>query len=68
MVDADHGDARQAWSKMGSPASPTRDQVVKLRQAAELPQPEKRALSASSPSRLEVTLPAHALALVEVSR
>lgn len=68
MVDADHGDARQAWSKMGSPASPTRDQVVKLRQAAELPQPEKRAVSASSPSRLEVTLPAHALALVEVSR
>jgi xylan 1,4-beta-xylosidase len=65
MVDPDHGNARQVWDKMGSPGSPTRDQLTKLRQAAALSEPERRSIA---DGRLDVTLPVHGLALVELTR
>lgn len=65
IVDRDRGNALQLWNKLGRPSSPTREQLPKLRQAAELPSPELRSISGG---KLEITLPAHALAVVEVIR
>jgi xylan 1,4-beta-xylosidase len=65
VVDPDHGNALQLWNKMGAPISPTRDQIVKLRQAGVVGEPEKRALTGG---RLDITLAPHALALIEVTR
>jgi xylan 1,4-beta-xylosidase len=62
-VDATHGSPLQAYAAMGSPASPTRDQIAALQRAARLPEPEKRPLPNGS---LAFTLPAQALAVVEI--
>jgi xylan 1,4-beta-xylosidase len=62
-VDRDHGDVLAAYRKMGSPRYPTQTQVEELRKAAELPSPEVRPLKNGE---LELTLPPHGLAVVEV--
>ncbi len=62
-VDAAHGSPLQAYAAMGSPASPTRDQIAALQRGARLPEPEKRPLRNGS---LDLTLPAQALAVVEI--
>ena len=64
VADPEHGNARLLWDKMGSPVSPTRDQLAKLRQAAVLQEPERRYIS---DGHLDVTLPVHGLALVELT-
>jgi xylan 1,4-beta-xylosidase len=58
IVDPRHGSALAAWKAMGSPASPTAQQYQKLRDAAEATR------KLDSPS---FQLPAHGLALVEIS-
>lgn len=62
-VDATHGSVLGAYQRMGSPADPTPDQIVKLRRSAELPPPEVVNIEKGI---LTLTLPAHGLALVEV--
>jgi xylan 1,4-beta-xylosidase len=36
LVDPDHASSLKAWKEMGSPASPTLDQIAKLKKASEL--------------------------------
>jgi xylan 1,4-beta-xylosidase len=62
-VDATHGSPLAAYEAMGRPTSPTQDQLRRLRQAAELPNPETKTLDHG---RVALTLPSHGLALVEI--
>ncbi|HTR35868.1 MAG TPA: hypothetical protein VMH80_08215 [Bryobacteraceae bacterium] len=58
IVDPQHGSARAAWQAMGSPSFPSQQQYEQLRRAARATQ------KLDNPS---FVLPAHSLALVEVS-
>jgi xylan 1,4-beta-xylosidase len=62
-VDADHGDFRSVYERMGSPRYPTQAQIRELRHATELPAPESREIQNGE---VTLTLPAHGLALVEI--
>jgi len=62
-VDGDHGDVRPLYEKIGSPRYPTSKQIRELRQAAELPAPEKHSLKNG---KLTVTLPPQGLAVIEL--
>ncbi len=64
-IDATHGSALAAWEQMGRPATPSRAQQVKLRQAAALPASTQHEVGANG--NLELTLPPKALTLVEIS-
>jgi xylan 1,4-beta-xylosidase len=61
-IDASHGSPQAAWRKMGSPAGPSRQQQTELRAAAAMPPAQTRSIANGA---LELTLPPHALALVE---
>lgn len=63
-VDEEHGSALAAWEAMGKPAFPSRDQQKRLRAAGQLPAADVRHLDRG---RLSLTLPPHALALVEIT-
>jgi xylan 1,4-beta-xylosidase len=65
VVDAEHGSPLPAWDKMGRPPFPTLAQIEALRKAAALPSPRTEKLTNGS---LTLTLPPHALALIEVSK
>jgi len=45
FVDPDHASSLKAWKEMGSPASPTLEQIAKLKKASELPPVEMHAVS-----------------------
>jgi xylan 1,4-beta-xylosidase len=62
-VDATHGSPLEAYAAMGRPADPTSAQIAKLRQAAQLPPPEKVRFRNGA---LNLVLPPQGLALVEV--
>ena len=62
-VDATHGDALDAWKKMGSPKYPTREQIAALKQAAQIGPPEDVELK---DGQLTLVLPPKGLAVVEV--
>lgn len=64
-VDMARGSPFPAWRAMGSPQYPTRDQLAKLRAAAELPAPETRRLG----RHLDLTLdlPPEGVALIELA-
>ena len=62
-VDATHGSLLNAYQQMGSPRYPTQSQIETLRKAAELPAPERRAISGN---QVSVELPAQSLAVIEV--
>lgn len=62
VVDREHGSPIPAWEAMGRPATPTREQIRKLRDAARMPAPEVRAFSGT----LDLHLQPHALVLIEV--
>jgi xylan 1,4-beta-xylosidase len=64
LLDRDHGSPLPAWTKMGKPPNPTRQQLELLRKAAQLPAPETHALTGGSVS---LTLPPHSLFLIEVN-
>jgi len=59
------GSPLPAWEAMGKPASPTREQTVQLQRAAQLPAPETRAITNNA---IDLTLPPHGLALIEIAR
>ncbi|HLX86142.1 MAG TPA: hypothetical protein VKR59_19735 [Terriglobales bacterium] len=62
-VDQDHGDVHRVYESMGAPRSPTQSQLKDLRRAADIPPPEVRKLENG---QLELTIPAHGLAVVEL--
>jgi xylan 1,4-beta-xylosidase len=63
LLDHEHGDFHSAYEKMGAPRFPTPKQIEELRRAADLPPPEKRKIK---DAQLTITLPPHALALIEL--
>lgn len=63
IVDEDHGSVLKAYSAMGSPANPTRDQIQTLRKAAELPGPVPLTIQEG---HIELHLAPKALALIEI--
>jgi xylan 1,4-beta-xylosidase len=62
-LDAQHGNALQAYDAMGRPPSPTRQQYEQLKNAAKLGAPEQQKLKKN---QITLTLPPKALDLVEV--
>jgi xylan 1,4-beta-xylosidase len=65
MVDKEHGSPLPAYEKTGRPESPTVAQIEELRKAAALPAAKSYKLKNGS---LTLTLPPHALALVELRK
>ncbi|MGA8027049.1 MAG: glycosyl hydrolase family 39 [Bryobacteraceae bacterium] len=61
FVDPDHGSSLAAWKSMGSPVSPTADQIRELIKASELAPPQEQ--STSEPLRIAP----QGLAVVELS-
>jgi xylan 1,4-beta-xylosidase len=66
QVDDQHGSAVTAWESMGKPSFPSREQQELLRAAGQLPAPEIRLLPDQDPATVNLTLPPHALAFVEI--
>jgi xylan 1,4-beta-xylosidase len=65
-VDDDHGNVLKAFDAMGRPAGDlTQDQVAKLRAAGHMAPPEHAHLNHGS---LQLTVPAHGLAVVTIER
>jgi xylan 1,4-beta-xylosidase len=66
IVDATHGSALALWRRLGEPATPSREQIRALRNAADLPAPMVRELPQAGPKTIDLHLEPDALALVEV--
>jgi xylan 1,4-beta-xylosidase len=66
IVDQTHGSPLAMWKAMGRPDFPSRQQQQQLRDAARLPPPQVITLQGKDPALLKLTLPAYALALVEL--
>jgi xylan 1,4-beta-xylosidase len=64
-VDETHGNPMTAYRTMGSPRSPTQEQIKALNAASALPAPERRTLTHGT---LELMLPVNGLAVVEVGK
>lgn len=62
-VDRDHGNAVKTFDAMGRPAFPSRQQIEQLRAAGKLAKAETVGVK---DGKLNLTVPAHGLALVEV--
>lgn len=65
QVNQSVGSAIPLWEKMGKPRYPSRDQIVELRKAAELPPPHNAVLDSNG--GLTLALPADGLAFLEFS-
>jgi xylan 1,4-beta-xylosidase len=63
-LDAEHGNFRDAYLRMGSPRYPTQGQLAELRTAAALPEPVVQPLAAG---RLALKIPADGLVLVTIA-
>ena len=63
-LDAEHGNVRNAYEKMGAPRYPTQEQLGQLRAAAALPAPLTRQLESGS---LTLEIPADGLTLITVA-
>jgi xylan 1,4-beta-xylosidase len=68
QIDRQTGTAIPAWESMGSPASPSPDQIAQLRSAAELPVPQTRTIMSGSPAELSIVLPPDSVVLLEFER
>jgi xylan 1,4-beta-xylosidase len=64
-VDANSGNFRQEYEKMGSPAYPTVEQIAQLKHASGLSDPETVTLNAQK--QVTITIPPNGVALVELS-
>jgi xylan 1,4-beta-xylosidase len=62
-LDRDHGDIHPSYEKMGQPPYPTQEQLHTLRNAAQLPPPETRNLTAGD---LTLDIPPDGLVVMEV--
>ena len=65
ILDAEHGSPLPAYARMGSPRFLTQAQIRTLREAAAMPATQTLPLSDGA---LTLTLPPHALALVELAK
>ncbi len=65
QVNGKTNSAQSAWKAMGSPQYPTREQIQKLRETAELPPAEVRPLPAGATIPVSLTLPPNGIALLE---
>jgi xylan 1,4-beta-xylosidase len=61
-VDRHHGNVMDQYDAMGRPLTPTREQVVSLRAAAQLPAPEHMTVGTA----VEVLVPRQGLAVIEL--
>jgi xylan 1,4-beta-xylosidase len=61
-LDSAHGSLLEKYGALGKPVYPTRDQILELRKAAEIPEPEQMSPSNGS---LTIVLPPRGLALIE---
>jgi xylan 1,4-beta-xylosidase len=68
QVNGETGCAQPAWKAMGSPIYPSREQIEKLRAAAELPAPEVRPLPPGNVVPISITLPPNGIALLEFAK
>ncbi len=64
-LDPAHGSALPLWETMGRPATPSREQLLQLRQAAQMPTPAIQSLKPGADT-LSLEIPAYGLVLVEV--
>jgi xylan 1,4-beta-xylosidase len=62
-VDADHGNVVKTFDAMGRPATPSRDQITRLQEAARPSPPEQVALKNGS---LTFNIPPQGLVVLEV--
>jgi xylan 1,4-beta-xylosidase len=62
-LDAEHGNVRVAYERMGSPRYPTREQLAQLRTAAALTPPVSRSLDGG----LTLEIPPYGLVLVTIA-
>ncbi|MDH6587886.1 xylan 1,4-beta-xylosidase [Streptomyces sp. SAI-133] len=67
VVDEEHGNARTAWQRMGSPRSPGPHQLDMLHEAAEPGRRHLRLPVEDDRAVLDLTLARHEITLVEVS-
>jgi xylan 1,4-beta-xylosidase len=67
LVDEEHGNARTAWQRMGSPRSPRPHQIDILHEAAEPARRHLRLPVEDGRVELDLTLGRHEVTLVEVS-
>jgi xylan 1,4-beta-xylosidase len=65
IVDKEHGSPLPAWEKMGQPQFPSREQIVELRKAADMPAGRTETIKNGE---LHLRLEPHSLALVEVEK
>ena len=65
MVHDEHGSPLTVYKQLGAPQSPTPAQIAQLRKAAALPVAQPHVIDYGT---LTITLPAHALALIEVAK
>jgi xylan 1,4-beta-xylosidase len=63
LLDPEHGNARVAYEKLGSPRYPTQRQLTELRAAAALPPPVTRTLDGGT---LTVEIPSDGLMLITI--
>ena len=63
-IDAEHGNVRTAYERMGSPRYPTQRELAQLREAATLPAPVTHPLRAGE---LDLQIPSDGLVLVTVA-
>ena len=68
QVNEKVGSAIPAWKGMGSPKSPTQDQIKELRMAAELPPPRVQNLGGMDPIEFAIELPPNGVALLEFEK
>ncbi|MFF3735899.1 xylan 1,4-beta-xylosidase [Streptomyces sp. NPDC002566] len=66
-VDEEHGNARTAWQRMGSPRSPRPHQLDVLHEAAEPARAHLRLPVEDGRTALDLTLTRHEITLVEIS-
>ena len=66
QIDRKTGTAVPAWEGMGSPSSPSADQIEQLRSAAELPAPQTRHLMSGDSAEFSIVLPPDAVVLLEL--
>ena len=64
QLDADHGNVIKAFDAMGRPATPSREQILQLREAGKLPAPKEMRLASGA---LILTIPPQGLTVLTVS-
>jgi len=65
ILDDEHGSPLPVYKEMGAPQFPTPAQIAQLQKAAALPGAQQRAIANGL---LAITLPPHALALIEITK